>query len=97
MLTYFLHLSKVSSGLRRRTNWTYHSVHRQELVSPLQTPVTVSDAPRDDAGDVNRRVLLLPSHYVEAQAFLCLRQLHHAGMGVAFTGCESRDSRLQRG
>ena len=99
MLTFFLHktASKLSSELRCTTNWTYHAIHRQELISPLQTTVAVSDTTWDDAGDVNGRVLLLPSHYVEPQAFLRLWQLHHAGMWVAFTGCKSCNSSLQKG
>ena len=67
---------------------THHAIHRQELVSPLQSSNSVGHASGDDAGDVDGRVLLLAAHDIEAKALLCLGQLHHTGMGVALTGCK---------
>lgn len=53
--------------------WTYHTVDRQELVPSLKAAVPLGHAPRNYAGDVDRRVLLFAAHHVEAQAFLRLR------------------------
>ena len=65
-----------------------HPVHTQQLVSSLQPPVSVRHAARDDPGDVDGRVLLLPAHHVEAEPLLGLGQLHHPGVGVALRGRE---------
>lgn len=70
------------------TSPSYHAIDGQELIASLQAAVPLGHAPRDDAGDVDGRVLLLAAHHVEAQAFLRLGQLHHPRVGVAFTGCK---------
>lgn len=77
------------------TVWTHHAVHRQELVPSLQATVPLGHAARNDAGDVDRRVLLLAAHHVEAQAFLRLGELHHARVRVALAGCEGGDCGLK--
>lgn len=68
------------------TGSAYHAVDGQELIASLQATVPLGHAPRDDAGDVNGRVLLLAAHHIEAQALLCLGQLHHPWVRVAFAG-----------
>lgn len=78
-----------------RAGRTYHAVDGQQLVPSLQAAVPLGHAPRDDAGDVDGRVLLLAAHHVEAQAFLRLRQLHDPRVGVTFAGCEGCDRGLQ--
>ena len=72
-------------------------IDAEELVSPLEPAVPVSHAPRYDPGDVDRRVLLLAAHHVEAQPLLRLGQLHHPGVGVALACCECGDSGLGSG
>lgn len=47
--------------------------------------MTVCHSSRDDPGDVDGRVLLPSSHYVEAKAFISLRQLHDSGVRMALT------------
>ena len=69
-------------------------IDTEELVSPLEPAVPVRHAPGDDPADVDGRVLLLPAHHVEPEPLLCLGQLHHPGVGVAFRGCESCDCGL---
>ena len=73
----------------------YHSVNREQLVSPLQAPLAVRHPPGDDPGDVDGGVLLLAPHDVEAQALLRLGQLHHPRVGVALAGGECRDCGLR--
>ena len=62
------------------------AVHTEELVSSLEAAVPVRHAARDDPGDVDGRVLLLPAHHVEPESLLGLGQLHHPGVGVALGG-----------
>ena len=72
-----------------RNKVTHHTINRQQLVTSLQSPVSVGHSTRDNTGDVDGRVLLLASHHIEAQALLCLGKLYHSGMGMALAGCES--------
>ena len=74
---------------------THHSIHRQELVTPLQPAVPVGHPLRDDARDVDGRVLLLASHHVEAEALFSLRQFDHSGVSVAFAGCKRGNGGLR--
>lgn len=76
------------------TGPAYHAIDGQELIASLQAAMPLSHAPRDDAGDVDGRILLLASHHVEAEALLRLGQLHHPWVGVAFAGCKGRNRGL---
>ena len=67
---------------------THHAIHGQQLVAALEASVAVSYASRDDTGDIDGGVLLFAPHDVEAQALICLGQLHYPGMCMALTGCE---------
>lgn len=67
---------------------THHTIHRQQLVPTLEASMAVSHTSRNDPGDVDGRVLLLAPHDVEAQALVCLGQLHYPGMCMALTGRE---------
>ena len=49
---------------------------------------------RDNPADVDGRVLLLPSHHVEAKALVSLGQLDHSRMGVTLGGSKSGHSSL---
>ena len=69
-------------------------VDTEQLVASLQPAVSVRHPARDDPGDVDGRVLLLPAHHVEAEPLLCLGQLHHPGVGVAFRGSKCGHSGL---
>ena len=69
-------------------------VDTEELVSSLQAAVPVRHPTRDDPGDVDGGVLLLPAHHVEAEPLLGLGQLHHPGVGVALGSCEGSNCRL---
>lgn len=70
---------------------TYHTVDRQQLIPPLETPVSVGHTTRDDTRDVDRRVLLLPSHHVEAQPLLGLGQFYHTRVSMTFAGSKRRN------
>lgn len=74
---------------------THHAVDGQQLVPSLQAAVALGHASRDDAGDVDGRVLLLAPHHVESQPLLRLRKLHHPRVGVAFAGCEGGNCGLK--
>ncbi|KAJ8007086.1 hypothetical protein DPEC_G00113920 [Dallia pectoralis] len=80
---------------------THHQLHTvlgclQELHRLLVTPVPLGNAAWDDAGDVDRRVLLLAAHHIETQTLLCFGKLHHPGVRVTFAGRERCNSGLQR-
>ena len=59
-------------------------INTQQLVSPLQTSMSVSHTPRDDSANVDWRVLLLAPHHVEAKALLCLGELNNSWMSMTF-------------
>ena len=65
------------------------TIDTEELVPPLQPAVPVRHAPGDDPADVDGGVLLLAPHHIEPEPLLCLGQLHHPRVGVAFRGCKS--------
>lgn len=67
---------------------SYHSVHRQQLVAPFQPPLPVCHPAGDHSGDVDGGVLLLAPHDVEAQALLCLGELHYPRVGMPLAGRE---------
>lgn len=77
------------------SGFTYHAVDRQELVPSLQAAVPLGHTSRDDAGDVDGRVLLLATHHVESQPLFRLRKLHDPRVGVAFAGCEGGNCGLK--
>lgn len=56
----------------------------------------LSQAPWDDAGDIDGRVLLLAAHHVEAQPLLRLGQLYHSGVRVTLAGRKGCNCGLQR-
>lgn len=51
---------------------SYHSIHRQQLVSSLQPSLAVSNALRDYSRDVDRGVLLFAPHDVKAKTLISL-------------------------
>lgn len=73
---------------------SYHPIDGKQLVASFQSALAVSHAPWNHSGDVDRRVLLLSSHDVEAQAFVRLWELYDTWVGVAFTCRERRYGRL---
>lgn len=75
--------------------FTHHAVDGQQLVPSLQAAVALRHASRDDAGDIDGRVLLFAPHHVESQSLLRLRKLHHPRVGVAFAGCEGGNCGLK--
>jgi len=79
---YSVHKRKVS---------TYHAIYREKLVSTFQSPMTICYTSRNNARYVDRWVLLLPSHYIEAKPFISLWQFYYSGMSMTFTGSKSSD------
>ena len=53
------------------------AIDTQQLVTSLETTVTVGNTTWDDARDVDGRVLLLTPHHIEPETLLGLGQLHH--------------------
>lgn len=83
-------------GWRPRVSlWTYHSVHWQQLVSSFEASVSFSHPSGNDARDINGGILLLASHHVKTEAFICLWQFDYPRVGVAFTSCKSCHCRLK--
>ena len=59
-------------------------IDTEQLVTALETSMPVRHAPGDDPGDVDGRVLLLPSHHIEAKSLFSLGQLHHSRVSMTF-------------
>lgn len=74
---------------------SYHSVDGKQLVAPLQSALSVGHAPWNHPGDVDRRVLLLSPHDVEAQPFVRLGKLHDTWVGVALARRKRSYRRLE--
>ena len=73
---------------------TYNAIDREELIPPLESPMPVRHSTGNDSGDVDRRILLLPTHNVEAKTFFCLWQFNNAWVGMALTGSKGSYSSL---
>jgi hypothetical protein len=78
-------------------NNTHHSIHAQQLVAAFQPSMSVCNAPRNNPGDVDRRVLLFAPHHVKSESLFGLGELDDAGVRVSLAGGERRDGCLGGG
>lgn len=66
-----------------------HSINWEQLVAPFEPSVPFCHSSRNYAGNVNGWILFLSSHHVKSQAFICLWQLNHSRVWMAFACSKS--------
>lgn len=88
---------KWKSRCKWKVYWisTYHSINWEQLVAPFEPSVPFRHSSRNYAGNVNGWILFLSSHHVKSQAFICLWQLNHSRVWMAFACSKSSNCCLE--